>query len=41
MTSKELEELVKAFKNLDIDGDGSLSKDELIKGFFPPPPRLY
>ena len=31
-TKEEKEELQKTFKSLDQDGDGVLSKDELIEG---------
>jgi calcium-dependent protein kinase len=32
-TQENLKELQKVFKQIDINGDGSLSRDELIKGF--------
>jgi len=32
-TKEELDELQKAFVSLDKDGNGALSKDELIKGY--------
>ena len=32
LTNQDTEELTKAFKNIDFDGDGTITKDELIKG---------
>jgi Ca2+-binding EF-hand superfamily protein len=33
MTQKEAQELGEAFKQLDTDGSGTLSKEELIEGY--------
>ena len=34
MSSQDKEELMSTFKSLDKDGDGKLTKEELVEGFF-------
>eukprot|EP00828_Plagiopyla_frontata_P002481 TRINITY_DN10391_c0_g2_i1.p1 TRINITY_DN10391_c0_g2~~TRINITY_DN10391_c0_g2_i1.p1 ORF type:complete len:107 (+),score=17.15 TRINITY_DN10391_c0_g2_i1:185-505(+) len=33
LTNQEIVELTEAFKKIDLDGDGTLSKSELIQGY--------